>query len=678
MKTIIKSLLMGAALVSLSSCNDYLEKQPESSLTPEAYFYAEADLSAYSINLYGNLTSISPGSYGISTFGNDAATDNQAAMSYSTRWVPGEWQVGSGTGNWSFTFVRNCNYFFEQVLPKYEAGEISGNETNIRHYIGEMYMLRAVAYFSLLQNLGDVPIILETLPDDQEVLLEYSVRRPRNKVARQILDDLSTAISYMAESGSNPGGKNRLTKDAAYILRSRVALYEGTFEKYHAGTAFVPGGKGWPGTDSEGYDNATEVNYFLTEAMASAKVVGDKLYGDLVNNTDTQEGMDENLNSINPYYTMFCDDDMDKYSEVAMWRDYSIDQSVTHNIEMQLERNGGGNGWTRGLVNSFVMRNGLPIYATGSGYDTEWEKQGVTATLQDRDSRIQIFTKRDGDVDYYGTNGASIWNMNWLVLGTSETRAVTGFAIKKGKHYEEDRAMNHAKGVSGSIIYRGTEALLNYMEACVEKNGSVDGTAANYWKALRRRAKVDEDYQKTINNTDMTKEAEGDWGAYSHGSLVSPLIYNVRRERRCELIGEGMRWADLVRWRACDQIKDYQIEGIRFWGSVYDVTAGDNDMNLSETQNGVTNKNIVVVDVDGGTGNMSDQSISGVYVRPYQISRKSNTVFNGYNFTPAHYLSPIGQKAFQNASPDGSIENSVVYQNPGWSKTAGEGPTTVE
>jgi hypothetical protein len=75
---------------------------------------------------------------------------------------------------------------------------------------------------------------------------------------------------------------------------------------------------------------------------------------------------------------------------------------------------------------------------------------------------------------------------------------------------------------------------------------------------------------------------------------------------------------------------------------------------------------------------MSDQTISGVYVRPYQISRKSNSVFDGYNFTPAHYLSPIGQKAFENASPDGKAENTVVYQNPGWSKKAGEGASTVE
>ena len=146
----LSTLLLSALLIGFSACNDYLDVQPESSITPEAYFTAEADLAAYSINLY-NFTSINPGSYGISTFGYDNHTDNQAQVGYSARWVPGEWKVGSTTSDgdrnapWNFFQIRDCNYFFEQVMPKYEAGTITGAEDNIRHYIGEMYLLRAYA-----------------------------------------------------------------------------------------------------------------------------------------------------------------------------------------------------------------------------------------------------------------------------------------------------------------------------------------------------------------------------------------------------------------------------------------------------------------------------------------------------------------------------------------------------
>lgn len=664
----LNMLLLGASLTSLTACNDYLDVVPESSITPESFFNAEADLSAYSINLYNSVFSyISPGTYGLSIFANDNATDNQAAVGYSTRWVPGEWLVPSSGGEWDFGSIRNCNYFLDKVLPKYNSGSISGGEANIRHYIGEVYLMRAQLYFNKLQSIGDCPIIETALPDDKDILMEASKRRPRHLVARFILSDLDKAIEYLSETA--PGGKNRVSKDVAYLLRSRVALYEGTWLKHHAGTAFVPGGSGWPGSDAEDFNSQTEISYFLGEAMKSAQAVGDKLVNNLVENTDEAEGMNAAFASLNPYYTMFCDTDMEGYSEVLMWREYNESLGVTHNIQMQLQRNGGGSGWTRGLVNSYLMRNGLPIYADGSGYDPEWEKEGVKATLQNRDSRIQIFTKKDGDIENYTSAGTINYaDLEWVVKGNSETRMVTGYAIKKGKHYDDYMASLHHKGTTGSIVFRGTEALLNYMEACYELNGNIDATADKYWKALRTRAKVNPDYTITIAATDMSKEAEGDWGAYSKGALVDATLYNIRRERRNELIGEGMRWADLKRWRACDQIDGYQIEGMRYWGSAYEGTwTDDNDGN-----------DLVKVDVEGGAGNMSSKEISGVYIRPYQISKINNSVFEGYKFTPAHYLTPLAQSVFRKSSADGSLDNSVVYQNPGWSKVAGQGASAVK
>ena len=658
----LSMLLLGASLTGLTACDDYLDVEPQSTITPAAFFTSADDLGAYTINMYNStFTYIAPGSYGISTFGYDNDTDNQAGVQASaTRWVPGQWKVGTNNP-WDWTAIRSINYFFDQVLPKYEAGKITGGGA-VEHYIGEAYVIRAMLYFNKLQNMGDAPIVTTALPDVEEDLIAASVRQPRHKVARFILSDLDKAINLLQESG--PGGKNRVTKDVAYLLKSRVALYEGTWLKHHAGTAFVPGGSGWPGKDAQGYNKDTEVAFFLGEAMSAAKVVADKLVDNLAENTDTEEGMDAKFTNLNPYYTMFCDTDMDKYAEVLMWREYIEAQGVTHNIQMQLQRNGGGSGWTRGLVNSFLMRNGLPIYDANSGYDAEWEKAGVTATLQDRDSRIQIFTKRDGDIDMYSTSGDVVpFDMHWVLTGTEETRNVTGYAVKKGKHYNGYMQEAHHKGTTGSIVFRGTEALLNYMEACVEKTGDVDADATKYWKALRKRAKVDEDFNKTIAATVMAKEAEGDWGAYSKGELVDAKLYNVRRERRNEFIGEGMRWADLKRWRALDQVKNYQVSGMRYWGSVYETSLAKH----------------LVVDPEGGTGNMSPES-DGVYILPNRISMKNNLVFEGYNWCEAHYLNPLAQSVFrQTASGDKTdLSTSVVYQNPGWPMIDGQTPTSVK
>ena len=657
----LSTLLLGASLTGLTACNDYLDVEPQSDITPSAFFYTADDLAAYTINLYNNTFDyIAPGSYGISIFGWDNDTDNQAGVNASaTRWVPGQWKVGTNNywtqGNWGE--VRAVNYFFDQVLPKYEAGQITGGSA-VQHYIGEAYVIRAMVYFGFLQNIGDCPIVTTTLNDIEEELIVASERQPRHKVARFIIEDLNKAISLLSESG--PGGKNRVTKDVAYLLKSRVALYEATWEKHHAGTAFVPGGAGWPGKDAQGYNAQTEIDYFLTEAMSAAKVVADKLVGNLAENTGAAEGMDANFNSLNPYYTMFCDTDMDKYPEVLMWREYIEAQGLTHNIQMQLQRNGGGSGWTRGLVNSFLMQNGLPYYAEGSGYDAEWEKQGVAATLQNRDSRIQIFTKQDGDIDMYSTSGAvAPHEWHWVLTGTNETRNVTGYSVKKGKHYNGYMQEAHHKGTTGSIVFRGTEALLNYMEACYEKNGNIDATAASYWKALRARAKVDTDFNKTIAATNMAKEAEGDWGAYSKGQLVDATLYNIRRERRNEFIGEGMRMMDLKRWRALDQVKNYQVSGMRFWGSIYETDLAQ----------------YLVVDVQGGTGNMSAQE-DGVYILPNRISAVNNSVFDGYTWCEAHYLSPLAQSVFrQTAGGDQTdLTTSNVYQNPGWPLIDGQKP----
>ena len=663
--------LLCAAMAGFSSCNDYLDQEPESAIIPESFFATDNDLAAYTVNLYNFFSCIQPGSYGISTFGNDNHTDNQAAMGYSARWVPGEWRVPNSTNDdtrtdvWNFFQIRDCNYFFDKVLPKYKEGKITGSDNLIRHYIGEMYVLRAYAYFDKLQSIGDCPIVETAMADDEAALIEASKRQPSHKVARFIMEDLDHALEYLADDV--PGGKNRISKDVAHLLRSRVALYEGTWLKHHKGTALVPGGPGWPGDTSllDGFNIDTEIDFFLGEAMKSAKEVGDKLVDKLVENTDAEEGMDKAFASLNPYYTMFCDEDMDKYSEVLMWRKFNESLGVTHNIQMQLQNNGGGSGWTRGLVNSFLMRNGLPIYDSNSGYQEAWEKQSVKATLQDRDSRIQIFTKKDGDIENYTSAGKINYvTLNWVVMGASETRMTTGYAIKKGKHYNDYMQTLHHKGTTGSIIFRGTEALLNYMEASYEKTGNIDETADKYWRALRKRAKVEEDYMITVNATNMNEEAKWDFGAYSHGQLVDAKLYNIRRERRNEFIGEGMRWADLKRWRACDQVNGYQIEGMRYWGSAYEGTFLNKD-----------NEDYTKVDVDGGTGNMSSQEISGVYIRPYQISSVNNSAFNGYKFTEAHYLSPLPQSAFrQTASGDKTdLNTSVVYQNPGWPKIGGQG-----
>lgn len=674
MKTYIKALLFAASLTGLTACNDYLDLEPEDQQIPEIFFKNASNLTAYCQNYYGAFTTHSSYSYALGTFSSDNGTDNQVGISAPSRFATGSWTVGSGDDNWSFTAIRQLNFFFEYAQPYYDAGSISGSADETRQAMGEAHFFRAFYYWSGYSTIGDYPIIDGVLPDDKGVLLEASKRQPRNKVARYILDDLQQAIDLLPETSSK--GKQGLNKDCARLFRSRVALFEGTWLKHHKGTALVPGGPGWPGDKAAlgTFDIDSEINYFLTEAMTSAKEIADKYVNNLVENTDTPEGQGPGFAQLNPYYNMFCQVNLNGFSEVLMYKNYVMGLQTTQ-MQNQFQRNAGGTGWTRGLVNSFLMSNGLPIYAAGSGYDANWENQGVTATLQNRDSRIRIFTKGDNSIVTYGMSGndPAYWREGWLLDGTGETKTTTGYAIKKGQDYDYSQANANLVSLTGSIIFRASEALLNYMEACVEKNGSVDATADSYWRALRTRAKVDADYTKTIAATNMTEEAKWDWGAYSHGALVSPTLYNVRRERRNELIAEGLRYNDLRRWCAMDQLADnpYQIEGMKYWGTVY---ADENSPLCLKSEAGTFLA--AVVSPDDGRGTMSAQSLSD-YVRPFQITRLQNLVWNGLTWTRAHYLSPIGYNAMVNASPTGKVDDSVIYQNPGWPTKAGQAAFSI-
>lgn len=643
--------------VSFISCDDYLDRKPLSDVTPSDYLWTEADLAAYAVGQY---SFPSHSGWGPGVFSYDNHTDNQASSSYSNRWVPGEWRVPQSGGEWNFNQIRNCNYFLETVIPRWKEGKISGSKANIDHYVGEMYFLRAYEYFNKVQALGDFPIIKTTLPDEMKILAEASKRRPRNEVARFIISDLDSAIMLLQVNP--PAGKNRISKYSAQLFKSRVALHEATWLKYHKGTPFVPGGNGWPGegyVDDFSINIDQEIDFFLDQAMQAASAVADAV--PLTTNTK-----DDGYNSFsNPYFKMFGDEDLNGYQEVLLWRAYDPSKGINHTVNHYINRNGGNTGYTRAFVDNFLMNNGLPIYATGSGYHGD---DSIGLTKINRDNRLQIFMKAPGDlryIDVTNADGTPILEGYPSITDIQETRYVTGYPVKKGMSYFFDQSEG-GQGSTGCIIFRAAEAYLNYIEASYLKNGYIDSKADQYWRAIRLRAGVNPDYTVTIAATDMSKEAENDFAAYSAGKLLSDkTLYNIRRERRCEFMAEGMRFFDLKRWRALDQLKEhpYIIEGFKIWGPMqYWYVDKDGNSILIEP------------DTPGKTPNVSKRSESD-YLRPYRINLDpSNRVKDGYSWIFAHYLSPIAIEHFNITATDPSNpKTSVIYQNPGWPLQANAG-----
>ena len=537
------------------------------------------------------------------------------------------------------------------MVPRLENGELTGTESNLKHLVGEGYFLRALEYFFRLQRLGDFPIVKTVLPDEQEALTEASKRSPRNEVARFILSDLDQAISLM----NNNVKKTRLSKNAALLLKSRVALFEATWEKYHAGTALVPNGTGWPGAGKDynaGYQFPSgsiekEIEFFLTEAMSAASQVADAVQ--LTENN--QIIRDQASKGKNPYYDMFASHDPSGYSEVIMYRGYDLSLNNSHHFNHYLY-SGGNTGYTHQFEQVFLMENGLPVYAAGSGYAGD---DYITDTKIDRDWRWRLFMKAPKEAKAVDNIATVEYFPEAPRLYVSDAKNATSTGYIQGKGYSLDyNDQLLGKDQTAFVVYRASEAYLNYIEASYLKNGNIDATADKYWTALRARAGVDTDYQKTINATDMSKEALNGWDAYSHGALVDATLYNIRRERRCEFIGEGFRYMDLIRWRALDQLNGYQLEGAKIFGPMKSIF-GDN---LKYDQ------------ADEKNNNVSSPSLSD-YLRPNQVT-STNQYYNGLYFYEAHYLDPIAVQHFMITSPDGStVSQSPIYQNPGWPITAG-------
>lgn len=649
----LNTMALVGGLLATSSCNDFLDMKPLDQVTPGEYFGTADQVGAYCISQYNGLFSTHSG-FGAGTVNNDKNTDNMVAGGYSSAYFEkGQWRVPN-TGGWDFSQIRYCNYFFETVIPKYEAGLITGGDDVIRHYIGEMYFIRAWVYYSKLKTFGDFPIVTKVLPDVKDELVAHSARRPRNEVARYIISQLDSAAMYMQEDIS--GNKTRLTRDCALLVKSRVALYEATFEKYHRGTGRVPGDANWPGKKvypNYSTDIDQEINWFLDQAMAAAEQVADKIQ--LTENTGlTNPTGPTAITNWNPYFEMFAAEDMSVYPEVLFWKDYLIsgDVAISHGTPAYIY-SGGNNGMLKSFVDCFVMEDGLPYYKSN---DYKGDKR-IMDVKANRDLRLQLFLFGEDDMlPSKNTEDGTFKAFAQPNVISTEAQTIdqTGYRIRKCLTYDKNQIVSgQSSSTTGCIIFRAVEAYLNYLEAYYIKNGKVDGKAAQYWKAVRTRAGINPDYTYSINNTDLAQET--DLAAHPGGYEVDATLYNIRRERRCEFIGEGMRWDDLIRWRAWDALLTTKFipEGYNFWDEAYKT------YELPDGTDAIND------DPNSPTANMSSRLVSK-YVRPFAKVKTNNAVYDGFTWAKANYLSPIAINEIKLASPDNSVDNSVIYQNPYW------------
>lgn len=492
------------------SCDDsFLDRPPLDAIGAESYWNTSSDLENYIIQFYQTLPTHRQWDNGIGYEINNSdnmilATPN-AEMNGDRGIIGGRW-----VNDWAN--VRGVNIFFDNYRKCQDEFE------SYKHFLGEAHFFRAWYYFELVKKYGDVPWVNTQLFSDSEEQL-YGQRENRTIIVDSILNDLYKAKDYLKYRSEV--GNLRINKEVALAFISRISLYEGTWQKYHAGTEF-----GTPGADPN--------KYFQVCIEATEELLG--------------EGYTVGLHP--DYYEMFGADDMSGNPEVFMYRAYSISDGFSNDMQYSTITRPGERGVTWSLVSQYLGVDNNPIDYSELA-EVNKGNDFLSQLEHSVDPRFKATIWTPGALMVASTNtvfGKPRIDGNGLTLNT------TGFQIKKGSNPYSPGAGQDGGGNSetGYIYFRYGEVLLNYAEALFESTGEVAYEALN---KLRSRVGMPD---FSVNN----QLDDPNWLDY--GYSISNELYEIRRERRVELALEGHRANDYKRWAAHMLFKGQRPKGYPF------------------------------------------------------------------------------------------------------------------
>ncbi len=556
------------AALTFGACqDDFLDKYPLDAVTEPVFFKTPSDLEIY-VNQYYNraifpIMDKSRGDVGTDLYLSETRIDPRFEGTRTETSAPAL----------DYTNIRSVNYFFANYRT------VEADFEDYQQYVGEAHFFRAMFYFDLLKSFGDVPWIDKVLTTSSPEL--YSARTPRNIVADNIIADLDSAALYLTDAKTD--GSSRINKWIALLLQSRVALYEGTWEKYHDGTAF--------GVETPAVDK------YLTKAVNAAEAIMESGLYDVY--TTGNPGQD--------YNDLFALRDYSSNKEVMFWTKMDMDLGIHSHSKLYRMETPEGYGITKALADSYLAIDGKPI-ATSPLFDNH---ETIASEAEDRDPRFRqtIFTP---DAPWKVDNGTvTAWQAAYDILYSNSTFS-SGTGYMRRKDYNANMAYHDLNfEETPSIQYRYAEALLNYAEARAELGTADQSVLDETINKLRDRVGMPHLLAGSI-------EEDPNWDF----PALSPLINEIRRERKVELALEDFRWNDIARWAAADEL----IVGKRPKGA-------------KASQFAITP--VLPVDENG-------------FIDPFR-----NALPAGYGFVLGRdYLNPLPQSEL--------LLNKNLTQNPGW------------
>jgi len=499
MKNLIKKIAICTfTLFLLNACENFIDLDPLDQITVDNYWKSTNDLENYMLQFY-------PVFYNYTAMVSELATHSDDMVHGSpSEIMNGERTLRSGNWRGEWTQIRNVNIFFANYEKCQDAFSA------YQHYVGEAHFFRAWFYFNLLKMYGDLPWYPEVLQLDSEEALTRA-RDPRTTVADKILEDLDRAISYLDPRSKT--GNCKISKEAALAFKTRVALYEGTWQKYHARTPFGTAG-------------ANPDKYFQACVSAAEELMSGN-YSVGIYNTGNPDA---------DYFKMFGLVNMGNINEVILYRAFNYAEGFGNTVEGYLSYNANEKGATWGLISSYLGRDGQPYDYPGLAETTKGNAF-LTKIATDCDPRLKSTIYIPGDLR--GAAVGLVFDKPTIGAGVLQL-CPTGFQIKKTTDpYSRGAGQTWEIGSeTGLIILRHGEVLLNYAEAKCELDNSV---AYEQLNLLRERAGMP---GFSVNSR------SSDPNLTDYGYTVSDELYEIRRERRVELALEGLRDEDDMRWAA--------------------------------------------------------------------------------------------------------------------------------
>jgi hypothetical protein len=456
----------------------------------------------------------------------------------------------------------NWTYIRKANIMLERIDQVPMSDEAKNHWKGVARFFRAYDYFNKVKAFGDVPWIGKSL-DISETDKIYKPRDPRALVMDSIMADIDFAVNNLRTTTDNTVGKN-----VALALKSRIGLYEGSYRKYHTEL------------------NLPDADKFLQASKEASEQLMNAGYI-----------LDANYRAV--YSSM----DLAGNKEVILYKKY-LAGVLTHSVIGYTNSTTQMSGLTKSAVESYVMTDGLPI--------------GQSPLYQGDNSIQDIRANRDGRL-LLTIDTALMYNGH-LVNGMS---ASTGYRPTKFLQPASNQLAPYNE--TDAPIFWLPEILLNYAEAStiLQDMGLYNVTQDDLDKSvnlLRARAGVasleivgGNVLASGVIINDPKRDAD-----------VPSLTWEIRRERRVELMMDGFRYDDLMRWKKGPYM-DYTLNADAYLGAK------------------VPSNGSVTLNPDG-------------YIVPYSASNIAKRVF----IDPKHYLSPIptGQISLY---PDGTLT-----QNPGW------------